>query len=87
MREVQAVVVVDVDGLRADIALIDALARVQLDARRRGRVVRLRGSSDELRGLLRLVGLADLLVEVDGEPEEGEQLGIDEAGDLDDLPG
>ena len=46
---------------RPDLALVDSLARVQLRARRRGERVRLRNVSDDLRGLLELVGLTDVL--------------------------
>ena len=79
-------IVVDVEGQRADLALVDGLARIRLEARRQGWTIQLSGSSSDVRDLLALVGLDDLLVEVDGEPEEPEQLGIDEAGDLGDLP-
>ena len=68
-----------VDARRPDLALVEALARMQLGARRRGGRVRLRNVSDELRGLLELVGLADVLaVEARREPELGEELGVDE---------
>ena len=55
------VVVGRVDKGRPDLALVDALVRLQLTARRRGCLVRLRDVSEELRGLLELVGLADVL--------------------------
>ncbi len=72
-------VVARVDARRPDLALVDALARLQLDARRRGGRLRLRNVTDELRGLLELVGLADVLaVEPRREPELGEQLGVQE---------
>ena len=72
-------VVARVDARRPDLALVDALARLQLDARRRGGRLRLRNVTDELRGLLELVGLADVLaVEPRREPELGEQLGVEE---------
>jgi hypothetical protein len=68
-----------VDARRPDLAIVDALARLQLGARRRGTRLRLRNVSDELRGLLELVGLADVLaLEPRGQPELGEQLGVDE---------
>lgn len=50
-----------IDARRADLALIDALARLQLGARRRGAVLRVHHPSDELCALLELVGLADIL--------------------------
>jgi hypothetical protein len=68
-----------VDARRPDLALVEALARLQLGARRRGERLRLGNVSDELRGLLELVGLADVLaLEPRREPEELEQLRVDE---------
>ncbi len=72
-------IVARVDARRPDLALVDSLARLQLDARRRGGRLRLHNVTDELRGLLELVGLADVLaVEPRREPELGEQFGVDE---------
>jgi hypothetical protein len=45
---------------RPDLALVDALARLQLMARRRGCSIRVH-TCDELRELLLLVGLAEVL--------------------------
>ena len=45
-----------------DLALVEALARFQLQAGRDGHVVRLRQVSAPLCELLELVGLADLLI-------------------------
>jgi len=68
-----------VDASRPDLALVESLARMQLRARRRGERVRLRNVSDDLRGLLELVGLTDVLaVEPQREPELREQLRVDE---------
>ena len=68
-----------VDASRPDLALVESLARVQLRARRRGERVRLRNVSDELRGLLELVGLTDVLaVEAEREPELREEVRVDE---------
>ena len=68
-----------VDVSRPDLALVESLARVQLRARRRGERVRLRNVSDELRGLLELVGLTDVLaVEAERKPELREELRGDE---------
>ena len=68
-----------VDARTPDLALVEALARVQLKARRSGSQIRLTNVSERLRGLLDLVGLADVLcVEARGKPELGEQLGVDE---------
>ena len=67
------------DGRRADLALVDALARLQLAARRRDRRLCVRDPTAELRGLVELVGLTDALgVEPRGQPEVGEVLGADE---------
>jgi ABC-type transporter Mla MlaB component len=57
------VVVCDVRGVQTDVVTVDALARLQLAARRRGCRVRLRHSSDELRALVAFMGLADVLSE------------------------
>lgn len=71
-----------------DLALVDALMRFQLDACRRGRRVRLRDPSPELRGLLELAGLGGVLgLEPRRQPEPGELLGADEVVQPDDLAG
>ena len=68
-----------VDASRPDLALVESLARVQLRARRRGERVRLRNVSDDLRGLLELVGLTDVLaVETERDPELREEVRVDE---------
>lgn len=70
-----------------DLALVDAVARVALEARRRGLALRLRDPSDELRGLLELVGLAGVLgVEAGWEAELGEELGVEEVVESRDPP-
>ncbi len=51
----------DVEGVKADAVTVDALARLQLAARRRRCQVRLRGASDELRDLVAFMGLRDVL--------------------------
>jgi ABC-type transporter Mla MlaB component len=51
----------DVRGVHADAVAVDALARLQLAAHRRGCQVRLRGASDELRSLVAFMGLHDVL--------------------------
>jgi ABC-type transporter Mla MlaB component len=53
----------DVDGVEPDAVTVDALARLQLAARRHGCTVRLRHASGELRELLAFMGLADVLAE------------------------
>ena len=77
-----------VDASRPDLALVESLARVQLRARRRGERVRLRNVSDDLRGLLELVGLTDVLaVEAEREPELREEVRVDEVVQPGDPPG
>jgi predicted lactoylglutathione lyase len=56
-----AVALCDVEGLEADAVLVDALARLQLAARRRGCRVQLRNASRELLGLVAFMGLADAI--------------------------
>jgi ABC-type transporter Mla MlaB component len=58
-----AVALCDVSGVRPDAVTIDALARLQLAARRHGCQVRLRGASSELRELVVFMGLSDVLPE------------------------
>ena len=73
----------------AHLGTIDALARLQLSARRHGREVRLRRATRELRELITFAGLADVLrVEPGGEAEEREQrLRVEEERELDDPAG
>jgi hypothetical protein len=71
---------------RPDLTAIDELCRLELAARRVGWSVRIRHAPDELRQLLELVGLADvvglcpdeLVVQVGREAEEGEEVRIEE---------
>lgn len=56
-----ALAICDVDGVNADAVTVDALARLQLAARRHQCQVRLRGASNELRELVALMGLRDVL--------------------------
>lgn len=59
--------VCDVEGLtRPDLGAVDALARLQLLARRLDRPLSLRGVSDVLHDLIELAGLVDHLPCVDG---------------------
>ena len=53
----------DVTGVEPDGVTIDALARLQLAARRHGCQVRLRHASSELLALLTFMGLRDVLPE------------------------
>jgi anti-anti-sigma regulatory factor len=80
--------VCDVRALASDALAIDALARLQLAARRVGLEIRVCNASAELRGLVELVGLTEVLrVEPNREPEEREdRLGAEEERELDDPP-
>jgi len=51
----------DVDGVAADAVTVEALARLQLAARRHGCRVRLRNASAELLDLVAFIGLRDVL--------------------------
>jgi ABC-type transporter Mla MlaB component len=51
----------DVRGVIADAVTVDALARLQLAAHRRGCQVRLRGATQELCELVTFLGLRDVL--------------------------
>ncbi|MBD0291506.1 MAG: STAS domain-containing protein [Thermoleophilia bacterium] len=57
------VVVCDVRTVEPDAVTVDALARLQLAARRTGCRVRLRHASRELRELVAFMGLTDVLPE------------------------
>jgi hypothetical protein len=63
----------EVGGAPADLVTVDTLARLALAARRLGCRVRFNGASPELRALLELCGLDELLLEGGGQTEEGEQ--------------
>jgi ABC-type transporter Mla MlaB component len=89
-------VVCDVGALvDPDAATVDALARLQLTARRLGYRVRLRGACGELQGLLLLMGLSEVLpigpelpLEPRGQAEEREQARrVEEEADPDDPTG
>jgi ABC-type transporter Mla MlaB component len=56
-----SVALCDVSGVGADAVAVDALARLQLEARRRRCLIRLLGASDELRDLVAFMGLEDVL--------------------------
>jgi ABC-type transporter Mla MlaB component len=51
----------DVSGIEPDAVTVDALARLQLAAQRRGCQVRLRNASAELLELVAFMGLSDVL--------------------------
>jgi ABC-type transporter Mla MlaB component len=52
----------DLRGVRADAAAVDALARLQLHARRHGCTLLLRSAPAELLALIELMGLRDVLL-------------------------
>jgi hypothetical protein len=88
MDDDREVTVARIDGRRADLALIDALARLQLALGRLGYEMRLRDPGDDLRQLIALVGLAGVLGGPSGLPlearrqaEGGEQVGTEEVVD------
>jgi ABC-type transporter Mla MlaB component len=60
-RNEAGVALCDVSGVEADAVTVDALARLQLAAQRRGCQVRLRHASKELIGLVAFMGLRDVL--------------------------
>jgi ABC-type transporter Mla MlaB component len=62
-RSAAEVALCDVAGIDPDAVTVDALARLQLAARRRGCVVRLRDASPELRELVAFMGLTAVLPE------------------------
>ena len=76
------IVLCDVKDLgRADAVVVDALARLQLTARRLGRQIWLVNADEELYELLELVGLADVIPrralscgESERQPEQREEL-------------
>lgn len=87
-------VVCDVDAVgHPDAATVDALARLQLTAKRSGRQFRLRGADGELRALLALAGLRDILppwyesvLDLQSQTEQREQAGgVEEGIEPDDL--
>ena len=51
----------DVGGVEADAVTVDALARLQLAARRQGCRIHLRNASHDLRELVSFMGLHDVL--------------------------
>ena len=80
-------VVCDVASLvHPDADTVDALARLQLAARRLGYRLRLRRASVELQELLAFIGLGEALrLEAGRQTEEREQrLGVEEERELDD---
>jgi hypothetical protein len=78
----------DVSALAAELAAVDALARLGLVARRLGCPLRVRRASPELRDLVALCGLTERLgVECERQPEQREEpLGVQERVDAGDAP-
>jgi len=76
-----------------DVVAVDALARLQLTARRLGRQIQLRHACDELRELLALMGLSDVVPLTEGpqpggKAEERKQTrGVEKRVDPGDSPG
>jgi ABC-type transporter Mla MlaB component len=60
-RSAAGVALCDVTGVQPDAVTVDALARLQLAAQRRGCKVRLLNASDELIELVAFMGLRDVL--------------------------
>jgi hypothetical protein len=83
-----ATIVCDLRSVAPDGASLDALARLQLNARRLGLELELRNASTELRQLVAFAGLDQVLrLELEGQPEEREEgLGVEEERELDDPP-
>jgi anti-anti-sigma regulatory factor len=77
-----------VSALAPDASTVDGLARLQLLAKRHGVEIRLCKVPSELRELLGLCGLADVLrLEVIGQAEQREERGgVEEERQLDDPP-
>lgn len=79
-----------IDGAgHPDLAAVEALARLQVKARRSGLTLRLREPSAELARLLDLVGLADVVggrtpsgIEVGGKAEGGEEVEVHEVEEV-----
>ena len=94
LAESTAVVVdCDVAGIHADAVAVDAVARLQVAALRRGCAVRLQNASEPLLELVELMGLTHvlpertgwLLGELEREPKAREKRGgVEEEGELDD---
>ena len=78
----------DVSALAAELAAVEALARLAVLARALGCPLRVRRASPELRELVELCGLTERLgIELQREPEEREQpFGVQEGVEPDDAP-
>jgi hypothetical protein len=82
-------IVCDVRSVAPDAAALDALARLQLNARRLGLELRLRHASGGLQELIAFAGLDEVLrLELEGQPEEREERRrVEEERELDDPAG
>ena len=63
------------DHERVDLDLVDRLARAHVEARRHGYAIELHDVGDDLSRLLELVGLH---LQMGGQAERGEQIGVEE---------
>ena len=89
VRDDVEVVIGGLTARRADLTLVDGVARLVLAARRQGCCIRLREVCPDLHRLLTLVGLDEapgLLLEPRWEPEGLEQLRVEEVMEPGDPP-
>jgi hypothetical protein len=93
MGRYAGVLTCDAGGLVADLATVDLVSRLALTARQGGCRLWLRRVSPQLMELLLLAGLDDILMrsphaalECGGQPEQREELGVEERRDLGDPP-
>jgi hypothetical protein len=70
------VLICEADALPANLRALELLSRLGLIARRLGGELRVRGCSEELRGLIELTGLSQALG-IEAECEAGTELGVD----------
>jgi hypothetical protein len=78
--------VYDADGLAPDLATVNALSRLRLHAKRGGLELRLRHVSPQLRAVIALAGLAEVLLAEDerGTEQREQRLGVQEERHLGD---
>jgi hypothetical protein len=74
-----------------DLGMVDGLLRIVVAARRAGWAVRVDGANEDLRELFGFLGLGELLrfgsgLELRGEPEGGEERGVEVVVDPGDAP-
>jgi hypothetical protein len=89
MAATRSRIVCDVGAVKPDVHTIDALARLELAARRLGLEVLLRDASSDLQALIAFAGLRDVLrVEPGWQAEQRKQgVGAEEERELDDPAG